>query len=184
MNALSNLDFSGGISGMSAVFVGLTIGAAVFSSFATDIRRAILGLWVAGLSIGALYLTLGAELLATTQWIISTLVTIAFIFFSVMFGEFNRKARKLSKGDRFLPPLLASIVGLAFTAVIFLGSASFENSFKDNSSGTDLSIIGKTMVEDHLLSLEVLALTLFMVLIGGGVIARPETKAAESEEPS
>ena len=36
--------------------------------------------------------------------------------------------------------------------------------------------LGKSLVQDHLLSLEILALTLFVVVIGSGVVARPEVK--------
>ena len=43
---------------ISWVFAGITLGAVIFSAFAHDMRRAVLTLWVAGLSIGGLYLTL------------------------------------------------------------------------------------------------------------------------------
>jgi NADH:ubiquinone oxidoreductase subunit 6 (subunit J) len=44
----------------------------------------------------------------------------------------------------------------------------------------DLASLGKVIVENHIVSLEVLGLTLFLVLVGGGVVARPEATEKES----
>lgn len=72
--------------GFGWVFAGLTLGAALMATFAFNIKRAILALWVVGLGVGAVYLTVGAEFLAIIQCMVSTLVTISLVFFSVMFG--------------------------------------------------------------------------------------------------
>src|SRR4051812_40757209 len=77
------------------VFASLTFISAAFASFAPDLRRSNLALWVAGLSAGALYLTLGAELLAVVQWIVSTLVAISLLFFSSMYGAPQAASKKL-----------------------------------------------------------------------------------------
>ena len=155
------------------VFAGITLAAVVAATFVGDIRRAVLSLWVAGLSIGAVYITLGAEVLAIVQWIVSTLVAISFIFFSAMFGEYGPGER--FKFDRRLIKMsLGVAAGGAFAWVIWFGTEQlYEGQLGQIVEGTDIASLGKAMTGQHLLSLEVLALTLFLVLVGGGVIARP-----------
>ncbi|MGZ3698551.1 MAG: hypothetical protein ACXWP5_10475, partial [Bdellovibrionota bacterium] len=76
---------------MMWVFVGVTLSACATATLVGNIRRAALALWVASLGVGGIYLTMGAELLAVIQWVVSTLVAISFVFFSVMFGEYHQK---------------------------------------------------------------------------------------------
>lgn len=162
---------------MMWVFAGITLAAVLVATFVNQIRQAILALWIAGLGIGALYLTVGAEFLAIIQWIVSTVVTISFVFFAVMFGEYNSSKRKKMTKVKCLLTLMTLILGIGFAAVIELGTRSLPEGMENLSSQmSDLVVIGKSLTQDHLLSLEVLALTLFLVLVGGGVIARPEGK--------
>lgn len=156
--------------------------AVLFATFVTDIRRAILSLWVVGLGIGGLYLTLGAEFLAVVQWIISTLVAISFIFFAVMFGEYGSSDTATWK-KRVLPIVLTVILGLSFAAIVWLGAGEVpEAALAFPTEGSDLVAIGKSLTQNHLLSLEVLALNLFIVLVGGGVIARPDKTEKKAEK--
>ncbi len=159
---------------MEWIFAGMTIFAVVLATFARHTRHAILALWVAGLGVGGMYLILGAEFLAIIQWIVSTLVTIAFIFFSVMFGEYNSPAPR-AIGNGLLLTLLSVVIGVGFTVVIWLGVKELPtSSFIVESGSNDLELMGQMLTQENLLSLEVLALTLFLVLVGGGVIARLE----------
>jgi len=122
-----------------------------------------------------MYLTIGAEFLAIIQWIVSTLVAISFIFFAVMFGEFNPPQEKIEKKSSLLMPILSILLGIGFTSVIWLGARELpEISLVLSKEGGDLQSVGKMLTQDNLLSLEVLALTLFLVLVGGGVVARSE----------
>ncbi|MGK5083592.1 NADH-quinone oxidoreductase subunit J [Bdellovibrionota bacterium FG-1] len=166
------------------IFAVITLGAGAFAAFVGDIRRAILSLWIAGLGVGALYLTLGAELLAVIQWIVSTLVVISFVFFSVMFGEYGSSDWEKTGGSRIFKTVMAVLLGFAFSTVIWFGAGQIpENGIGLAVDGTDVAALGKTMTSQHLLSLEVLALTLFLVLIGGGVIARPEQSSKKESQP-
>jgi NADH-quinone oxidoreductase subunit J len=159
---------------MGWIFAGFGISAVLMATFARQIRHAVLALWVAGLSIGGVYLTLGAEFLAIIQWIVSTLVTLSFIFFAVMFGEYHSPTPRTSRHGMLLP-FLSLFVGAGFTTIIWLGAKDLSESASVNEVGTsDLAVIGKMLTQENLLSLEVLALTLFLVLVGGGVIARFE----------
>src|ERR1700761_6658818 len=94
------------------IFAGITLSAVLLATFVNQMRRAILALWVAGLGIGALYLTIGAEFLAIIQWIVSTLVTISFVFFAVMFGEFNSVQSK-KQGTGYVLRILCILLGFS-----------------------------------------------------------------------
>ena len=160
---------------MSYVFAGITLAAVFLATLLHQMRQAILSLWVAGLGIGAIYLTIGAEFLAVIQWIISTLVTLSLIFFSVIFGEYNPPQDERKKVSA-LKLLLALFVGGGFAVVVGLGLIHLEDKkMSVESHGLpDLQSLGRTLTQDHLLSLELLGLILFVVLIGGGVITRFE----------
>jgi NADH:ubiquinone oxidoreductase subunit 6 (subunit J) len=85
----------------------LSLGSAIYATVAGDTKRSILSLWFAGLSVGGLYLSWGAEFLAVLQWILSTLVAISFLFYAVMFGEYGAKDPRDWKKGRltlFFPP--------------------------------------------------------------------------------
>ena len=162
------------------IFVFITLGAAAVATFVNDLHRAVLSLWVAGLGVGAVYLTLGAELLAIVQWIISTLVVISFVFYSVMFGEFGRTSNESQPARNKVKMFLGLLAGLAFAGLIGLGVGQFPKELLGQSAeGTDLASVGKVMMDEHFLSLEVLALMLFLVLIGGGVVARPSEEESK-----
>jgi NADH:ubiquinone oxidoreductase subunit 6 (subunit J) len=159
---------------MGWLFAGIALSAALMATFVRHMRRAILALWVAGLGVGAMYLTVGAEFLAIIQWTVSTLVTISFIFFAVLFGEYNSVEESGGKNGILLS-LFSIVLGLGFAAIIWVGARELpENPSMFSASETNLATLGRTLTQDHLLSLEVLALTLFLVLVGGGVIARFE----------
>jgi NADH:ubiquinone oxidoreductase subunit 6 (subunit J) len=176
------------------IFSAIALGAALIATFVNSMRVAILSLWLAGLAMGGLYLTLGAETLAVLQWIASTLIAISLFFFAVMFGEYEKPARFRSTepGEKRKTAFLigiASALGAAFASVIYVGASEFPQSVAAFSKlGNDLASIGRIMVENHMLSLEVLGLTLFLILVGGGVVARPESSSDEpgyeSEEKS
>lgn len=156
----------------------ITIAGALSASFASDVRRAVLSLWIAGLGLGGLYLMMGAELLAMIQWIISTLVSIAFIFHSVLFGEYGGSApAPASKAARAQKLVTSCLAGLAFGAVIWFATRdlALETGMPEGFQGAgDLFSLGKAISEQHMLAFEIFGLTLFLVVIGAGVIARPE----------
>jgi len=165
------------------IFSLIALVAVVIAAFAGDVRRVTLALWIAGLSVGCIYLTLSAEVLAIIQWILSTLTAISFTFFGAMFGEYGSREGGTSnfiayfKDGRFLLTSSGLLVGIGFAALIWLGAGRIHPNFLIvPESGNDIAALGKSITDHHLLSLEVLALTLFLALIGGGVLARPEVQ--------
>ncbi len=153
----------------------VTLGSALLAVFVGDIRRAVFALWGAGMGAGGIYLSLGFELLAVVQWIVSTLVAISFVFYSVMFGEYG-VADPRPLGRRAVSAILPLIIGLAVTGVIWLGLRGLSDlpGAVAPAQGQNLGGLGSTLIEENFLSLDILALTLFLVIVGAGVIARPE----------
>jgi NADH:ubiquinone oxidoreductase subunit 6 (subunit J) len=180
-----------------------TVAFAAAAALTSDLRRSTTSLWLAGLMAGAFYLSLGAEYLAVIQWILSTVVSIAFVFFSVMFGEVHHKTEseesfadgtKSAKGS--LPPIgrrragffgrlmrqmsWKSYAALCPAAVFFVMAVfhfdpkvAREESVNSFFRNANLATLGKALSSQHLVSLDLLALIFFVVLLGAGVIARP-----------
>lgn len=154
----------------------ITLVAAIFATLAGDLRASILALWLAGLGTGGIYLSVGAELLAVVQWIISTLLTVGFLVHAVTYGEYGL-ADSRTKSKRVLAAVFPAIVGIAFAGMIGLGASHLPVArLFEPAAGPDLAGFGKALVGKHLLSLELLVLTLFMVVVGAGVIARPDAR--------
>lgn len=167
----------------------VALGAALTATFMSSIRFAILSLWVCGLAVGGIFLSQGAELLAITQWIISTLGALCFIFYSVMLGEYHSEETTPLK-RKLVSAILPTLAGLGFSGVIWLGSRSLSSANAGANAlnmappspenAHNLATIGKSLMDKQFLSLQILGLTLFLVVVGAGVIARPEMKEKSS----
>jgi len=150
----------------------------VLATFLSDLRRAALALWVSGLAIGGLYLALGAEVLAIVQWILSTLGTMSFLFHSVMFGEYGTQAAP-ARGRGWISAIGPLLAGGAFGWIVLLGFGQFSEKMNlgfwaEAVPIQGLAEMGSSLSGKHLLSVEILGLTLFLVIVGVGVIARAE----------
>jgi NADH:ubiquinone oxidoreductase subunit 6 (subunit J) len=165
-------------------FAAIAVLSALVAALYRDARRVVLALWVCGMCLGAIFLSFGAEILAVVQWIVTTLVGISLLFFSSMFGELGSKelVEIGSRKEKF-DLLQATLVGVAFIAVLGVSFLRFQpdaewlshlTTTSGPSTGQDLQALGQLLTERHFISLEVLGVTLLLVLVGGGVLARPE----------
>jgi NADH-quinone oxidoreductase subunit J len=158
---------------MSWVFAVLALLSAAFATLSQNLKYSILCLWITGLGIGAIFLTINAEFLGIIQWIISTLVAISFIFFAVMFGDFGSNERRQRR------PIYLSVwsllIGMGFSAVIWLATSGLPvRETTEKFTEIDIKKIGMGLVNTHFLALEVLTMSLFIVLIGCGSITKIE----------
>ena len=164
----------------------MILAAALFAVFISDTRKAILALWITGLALGSLFLSLGAEFLAVLEWIVSTLVALSFLFYAVMLGEYGVNDVR-SWAERIVYGIVALAVGGGFCFMIYLGASHLPGGdisaqifgfqteiLVGNGESGDLSKLGRLLIEENLLSLETLALMGFLSLVGVGVISRPE----------
>jgi NADH:ubiquinone oxidoreductase subunit 6 (subunit J) len=166
------------------IFAAIAILSALGAALYRDARRVVLSLWICGMCFGAIFLSFGAEVLAVVQWIVTTLVGISLLFFSSMFGELGSK--KVTEGrtrKESFELLQAAMVGIAFVAILGVSLLRFQpdadwlshlSASSGPSTGQDLQALGQLLTERHFISLEVLGVTLLLVLVGGGVLARPE----------
>lgn len=150
---------------------------AAAATFLRDFRRSVLSLWLTGLFLGGVFLSLHYELLAIAQWVLSTLTAIAFVFHGVLFGEFGgRKSDAARKGPLgYLLPILA---GVGFVALMAAGGLSRLTDTQKPFSSPEGSFqeTGKAIADEAFLSAEILGVTLFLIIVGAGVIARAEGK--------
>jgi NADH:ubiquinone oxidoreductase subunit 6 (subunit J) len=150
----------------------LVIASALIAALSKDSRHVVLGLWVCGMSMGGIFLSFGAEVLAMVQWIIATLGGVSLLMASSMCGELGEKvASRINKFDL----LQAIIVGIGMTAVFGVALFRFQPEIGAlPQSGQDLQALGQLLTEKHSISLSLLAVTLLLVLVGGGVLSRAE----------
>src|SRR5262245_19689582 len=110
---------------IETISAAVALAAALAATFVGDVRKAILALWIAGIGVGGLYLSIGAELLAVVQWVISTLVAIAFIFYGVMYGELGAPDSR-PIGKRLTEAVLPVLIGGSFAGVVWLGMRALQ----------------------------------------------------------
>jgi NADH:ubiquinone oxidoreductase subunit 6 (subunit J) len=152
----------------------LSVLGSLAATFAGDLRVAILALWITGLAAGGIQLALGAEVLAVCQWVISTLITLNLFFHSVTYGEHGAADPRL-RGKRAVAAIFPVLIGAGFGGVLWLGTRHLPIAgVIQPAPGQDLAALGKMLLEKHLLTLEMVAVLLFLAVVGAGVLARPE----------
>ncbi len=152
------------------------IAAVMVVVFSTRIRAVILCLWVAGLAVGGIYTLMGAEMLGFMQMIAASLTGASLFFFSMIFGEKieNNESPKIQKFIHYFMVLAGSTV---YAAVLGLGFQSLlKQQLPDDLpfKVIDMNVLGGKLTHDYILSFQIIALTFFIILVGGGVLARPE----------
>jgi len=149
--------------------------AAGIAALLENTRKSILFLWFAGMLAGCFFLSCQCELLAVIQWIVSTVVCLSLLHFATLFGEHTTTWREeIRDKARFkLQHLLSLGVATGFGSLIWFVSRNFPHEISAPEN-IDLHSLGRLMADHHLPSMEVLALTFLVVIIGGGVIARQE----------
>jgi NADH:ubiquinone oxidoreductase subunit 6 (subunit J) len=172
---------------LPAIFSTLALLACLYAAVSGRLQNSVLGLWAAGLAVGAIYLSFGAEYLAILQWVVSTLIAIGSMFFVTVMHDKAYEEDTRPTRQRVLPIALSLLLAAGFVGVAWIGLKDLAGEqFLLAGSGAvgasqRLSFIGKLLTENHVLSLEVLAITLLMVLVGSAVIARLELGPRERE---
>lgn len=148
--------------GVSCIF-------AAVAAISDQLRVSALALWVCGLGVGGVYISLGAEFLAVLQWIVSSLVGIGFVLYSLLFGKEEEKRDWLKTVPAFL-------IGLVFIFAISLVSSDLTGKPNSNPDSVTIVELGKNLVSGEFVSLIILSLTLLMTVIGSGVVSRPDSE--------
>ncbi len=151
-----------------AILLFFSVAAMLFGSvaaLATSIKRSILFLWLCGLMLGACYLTIGAEFMAVVQWILSTLLYHTFVFYSQMFRGDYRTPDWVKLG-------LSTVISTVMLTGVYFGLRDAPLTFESQRDGQSLSMIGNYLLSDQLISIELISLSLFLVIVGVGVLGK------------
>jgi NADH:ubiquinone oxidoreductase subunit 6 (subunit J) len=148
------------------VLSGCGIVFATMAVLSQRLRRSAFFIWLCGLSVGAVFLCYGAEFLAFVQWAISTLIASVFIFYSMIFGEVAPTRVEKNK--------LRALVLLFLAGVVSEIALESWPVVKIREEAGSIFALGKRITENYSLALLALGFMLFLVVIGAGVIARPE----------
>lgn len=152
-------------------FAALIVGSSIISCFSNDLKRSLLFLWICGVAVGGVYLSLGLEFLAILQWLLTTAMVISFFFYFITFGEFGVS----KKWTGFFPVLIGATFSALFCGSVLTGLRGFGLDLPVlNSSSENLETLSKVLMEEYFLSVPVLGLILFLAGLGCGVIAREE----------
>lgn len=168
----------------------LGAGVAVVSK---DFSKVVLSLWITGIATGCVFQSLGAEVLAVLQWVAATLVALALLVFSLLFGEaknaqtsgkFTREAIVAAiRAGKWVPASAAVLAGLGFALVLVLASPEVSLHAGGQvaaEAGNDLAAVGAHVADHHMLSFEVLAFALLAAVVGGGAVARPDASVGSA----
>jgi NADH:ubiquinone oxidoreductase subunit 6 (subunit J) len=126
-----------------------------------------------GICAAGYFLTVGAEVVAIIQVLSISLGSVVMVFYAITFGEFGSKDdRAIQK--RILEAIPAVITGVLFSGVLILGlHDAIELPSVDQEIKGGLNV-GVALVDSNFLALQVLGITLFLAIIGSGVIVRNE----------
>ena len=164
---------------MILFFSAITIISAAIAAYSSETKRAILATWGAGMAVGSIYLDLGAETLAITQWMLSTLITVVMLFHAILFGEY--KAAPKPGRTRAKKLFAGTVAGIFFSSLIIAGFGWDPVLLKDWTGGNPVMVmsqVGRAFIGRYLLAIEVLGLMLFLAAIGAGIVSRVERRNA------
>ncbi len=170
-----------------SVFMVLLGVAATVAAIHPRAKTVLVFLWVSGLLAGALFLDLGYEVLAVFQWIISTLMGLLGLFYFNLLGELDSSSSQRSTSLNALRPLLLKILTAGLFAVfVYLGTQSAMRSVGvEERTGEILggiSRLGEELAKEQFLSGQMIGLAILLLVIGTGVIVRPEKVTQPHEE--
>lgn len=140
---------------------------ALIACFSHRFVFSLLCLWATGLGVGGIFLWMGMEFLAFTQWFITSVNTLLFLLFSVTLPEAP------SSQTSSLPSLqwffLSLSLGLFF---LFLFLSRFLNRsiefLPHISEAFPIARLGRFLMEHHFWSAQIFLFSLLLILIGTG----------------
>lgn len=156
---------------------GMAFGLGLVAAVATQLRVALVCLWGASLCVAGIFLGLGAEFLALCLALLSTILAMVLVFHTELFGRRERI-------PNWLIAVVAFLLGDAFVVIVWacvhpvaggVGMGQDGAALQDTAT-VSLASLGQTLVHDHILSVELMAIILLSVVVGLGVVSRPEAR--------
>ena len=148
----------------------LAFGFGFAAAVVTRLRVALVCLWGASLCVSGLFLGMGAEFLALALALLSTLVATVLVFHTELFGRRERV-------PNWLVALVAFLLGDVFVVIVWASVQDVAGGWTiEDGPRATLSDIGLSIVNEQFLSAQLMAIILLTVIVGLGVISRPEVK--------
>lgn len=155
-----------------AIFSMIALTSAGGVALSSSRRTTALFLWCCGMAVGGVYLAVGAEFLAVVQWLLAILIGLTVVFYSVLFEKPELRPRGAAEWV-YVSGLLLGVLAIFATK----GYQSIESlSVIHEPKTVPLRGIGRELLYRHPLAIEILGLTVFLSVVGVGVISRAETK--------
>jgi NADH:ubiquinone oxidoreductase subunit 6 (subunit J) len=162
----------------SAVIFGvLSWGGALLSVGTRVPKRMAWGFSFCGISVGAVYLSLGFETLAFVQWFLTFILSLAFSVYSYLFvDEPKETSWKVIMRDQVIPGALV----LLLSVIVTLGAHTAILAFSDFQRMEGVAAFGRRLIQEHLFAILLMGVILFLCIVGVGVLGRPEVKLKEN----
>ncbi|MCA6075398.1 NADH-quinone oxidoreductase subunit J [Fulvivirga sedimenti] len=150
------------------IFSSLAALSVTFMLFTRNIMYAAFGLVTTLISLAGIYVLFGAEFVAVSQLMIYVGGIIVLLLFAIMLTQRTNAGVLISGTSRlFIAPFSAAVL------LILLGSLlwKFPLAPKAVESDDPIGELGIRLLSEHLVSMELIAMLLLVVLIGAATIA-------------
>ena len=152
-----------------SVWVGIT---GFITAFSKKFRNSILALWLSSMGLGVMYLVLGSEILAITQWFFSTTTTLLILVYSLVMGDWLEESPAPTHWRAWILPICGA---LSFAGIIAIGLHDFEQWTLDISrEPISATHFGAQLLSHHPLVLFVLGFETLLTIVCAGVISRAD----------
>lgn len=154
----------------------------VVAALAKKFKTSTLALWLGGMGLGVLYLVLGSEMLAITQWFFATTTTLVIFTYALVMGDELRQSAPRIPRMQWREWILPLCGASSFAGILAIGLHDFEQwTFDISREPISVAQFGAQLVSHHPMVLLVLGFEILLTLIGAGVISRPDWVSENGE---
>ncbi len=150
------------------IFGGIAFLSATFLLFTRNVLYSAFGLVIVLVSLAGIFVVLGAEFVAVAQLMIYVGGIVVLLLFAIMLTKATAQGKLISQRGRFISSILLGAGLYAFLAYLVYQIPQATPATLDEP----VTMLGKGLLTDFLIPLEVIAILLLAVLVGALTIAR------------
>ncbi len=150
------------------IFGGIAFLSATFLLFTRNVLYSAFGLVIVLISLAGIFVVFGAEFVAVAQLMIYVGGIVVLLLFAIMLTKTTSEGKLISNRGRVISSMLLGAALYAFLA--FLVHRIPQN--MPSNPDEPIVLLGKGLLTDFLIPLEIIAILLLAVLIGALTIAR------------
>jgi len=143
---------------------------AVMACAGLSSKRTICFLWLCGLGVGGIFLSLGAEFLALVQWMTATLLLMVMSYLSMLLKDGETQTKRMKRTRVFVT--LGGVVTVAVIASIDVGTLSAFGPNTELEKGGIMSV-AQLLVGKYAVTFGVFCVLVFVSIVGIGTNFRP-----------